>query len=131
MSATSVGSTTIHADQQHDVIPNATAQAIVTISICRRARQSTSVGVAYGSGPDRVEQFCWKSGATTRHRELAGRSSAVARLIPAGDSMLNFTVSYFVAEFADQFRSTWCASGSRRFQKEGIEIPFPTRTVCN
>jgi small-conductance mechanosensitive channel len=40
-------------------------------------------------------------------------------------------VSCFVAEFADQFlvQHELRKRILRRFQKEGIEIPFPTRTL--
>jgi len=40
-------------------------------------------------------------------------------------------VNFQVAEFADQFsvRSELRRRLARRFREEGIEIPFPTRTV--
>jgi small-conductance mechanosensitive channel len=48
-----------------------------------------------------------------------------------GDSSLGFSVNYQVAEFVNQFavKNELRKRIFRRFREEGIEIPFPTRTV--
>jgi small-conductance mechanosensitive channel len=119
------------------IIPNAKlAQAIVTNFHLpqRRTAVSIPVGVAYGSDPDRVEQILLEEvrAATDALASLLAEPPPTARLIPGfGDSSLNFTVSCFVAEFADQFPVQHEVRKRilRRFQMEGIEIPFPTRTL--
>jgi small-conductance mechanosensitive channel len=48
-----------------------------------------------------------------------------------GDSSLGFTLGFQVAEFSNQFsvRHQLRKRILRRFREEGIEIPFPARTV--
>ncbi len=119
------------------IIPNAKlAQAIVTNFNLPEKRTAVNipVGVAYGSDPDRVEQILLEEvrGASGALAGLLADPPPTARLIPGfGDSTLNFTLSCFVAEFADQFpvQHELRKRILRRFQQEGIEIPFPTRTL--
>ena len=48
-----------------------------------------------------------------------------------GDSSINFQVRMFVKEFRDQFkiRHEFIKALHKRYEQEGIEIPFPIRTV--
>ena len=119
------------------IIPNAKlAQAIVTNFHLpeRRTAVNIPVGVAYGSDPDRVEQVLLEEvrAATDSLEGLLSEPPPTARLIPGfGDSALNFTLTCHVGEFVDQFpvQHELRKRILRRFEQEGIEIPFPTRTV--
>jgi small-conductance mechanosensitive channel len=54
------------------------------------------------------------------------------RYLPGfGESLLNFTLVCQVAEFTDQYpvRHELHKRIFKRFREEGIEIPFPIRTV--
>ncbi|MBI2679423.1 MAG: mechanosensitive ion channel family protein [Candidatus Solibacter usitatus] len=119
------------------IIPNAKlAQAIVTNFHLpqRRTAVNIIVNVAYSSDPDRVEQILLDevSGATKDLTTLLADPAPNVRLIPGfGDSALSFTLSCYVTEFAEQFlvQHELRKRILRRFQQEGIEIPFPTRTL--
>jgi small-conductance mechanosensitive channel len=119
------------------IIPNAKlAQAIVTNFHLPELRTAVNiaVGVAYSSDPERVEQVLLDEvrSAMGKIPGLIGDPPPNVRLIPGfGDSALNFTLSCYVAEFADQFlvQHEMRKRIVRRFQQEGIEIPFPTRTL--
>jgi small-conductance mechanosensitive channel len=119
------------------IIPNAKlAQAIVTNFHLpeRRTAVNIPVGVAYGSDPERVEQILLEEvrSATGNLAGLIADPPPTARLIPGfGDSTLNFTLTCYVGEFVDQFpvQHDLRKRILRRFQQEGIDIPFPTRTI--
>jgi len=119
------------------IIPNAKlAQAIVTNYHLPEKRMSLviPIGVSYDCDPDRVERLLneiARAGALEIPGLLA-EPAPVARFSPGfGDSSLNFSLICHVAEFVDQYpvqheirKRIW-----KRFREEGIEIPYPTRTV--
>jgi small-conductance mechanosensitive channel len=119
------------------VIPNSKlAQAIVTNYQLPEPRMSASlqVPVAYDSDPERVERVLAEVGrqAVGEIPGLLGDPAPEAAFDPGfGDFALGFTLSFQVAEFADQFRvrNELRKRILRRFREEGIRIPFPSRTV--
>jgi small-conductance mechanosensitive channel len=68
-------------------------------------------------------------------REIPGlleEPAPFVRFIPGfGDSSLNFTLICQVKEFVDQYLAQHELRKRifKRFRKEGVEIPFPIRTV--
>ncbi|MEK7701548.1 MAG: mechanosensitive ion channel family protein, partial [candidate division NC10 bacterium] len=92
------------------------------------------VGVDYGSDPDRVERVLVEE-ATRAAGEVPGllaEPAPTARLIPGfGDFSLDFTLACHVRSFTDQFpvQHELRKRILLRLRAEGIEIPFPTRTV--
>ncbi len=119
------------------VVPNSKlAQAIVTNYYLpeKRMAAQVQVSVSYDSDLDRVECLLLEI-ATEGSREIPGMLSDPAPSVAFdpgfGDSSLGFTVNYQVTEFASQFavRNELRRRIFRRFRTEGIEIPFPTRTV--
>lgn len=119
------------------IIPNSKlAQAIVTNYYLpdRRISLSIAVSVSYASDPEQVERVLLdevRSGVGAIAGLLAEPAPSV-QLIPGfGDSTLNFTLGCYVAEFADQFsvQHELRKRILKRFRAEGIEMPFPTRTV--
>jgi small-conductance mechanosensitive channel len=119
------------------VIPNSKlAQSVVTnfsLPEKRMAAQIT-VGVSYRSDPDRVEQVLVEEAkkAVGQVPGLLGEPEPFARFIPGfGESSLDFTLLCHVAEFTDQYpvQHELRKRIFKRFQQEGIEIPFPHRTV--
>ncbi len=119
------------------IIPNSKlAQSIVTNYYLPEKRMSLliPVSVSYSSDPDKVERILVeeaKSGA--RHIPgLLADPEPFVRFIPGfGDSSLNFTLICQVGEFTDQYFAQHELRKRifKRFQTEGIEIPFPQRTV--
>lgn len=119
------------------VIPNnKLAQSIVTNYYLpdRRMAVPILVGVSYASDPDHVERVLLDE-ATTAAAEVPGLladPAPVARFIPGfGESSLDFTLVCHVREVTDQYpvQSELRKRIFKRFQQEGIEIPFPQRTV--
>jgi small-conductance mechanosensitive channel len=119
------------------IVPNAKlAQAIVTNYNLpeKRMASSVQVGVSYQSDPDHVERLL----LDVAQRAVGEVSGMLADPAPSvaldpgfGESSLGFTLNYQVAEFASQAgvrhalrKRIFC-----RFREEGVEMPFPTRTV--
>ncbi|MEJ2683815.1 MAG: mechanosensitive ion channel family protein [Candidatus Sulfobium sp.] len=119
------------------VIPNSKlAQSIVTNYYLPEKRMSLliPVGVSYSSDPERVEQILVEE-AKKAIGEIPGLlkdPEPFVRFIPGfGDSSLDFTLICQVQEFVDQYYAQHELRKRifKRFSKEGIEIPFPHRTV--
>lgn len=92
------------------------------------------IGVAYGSDIDRVEQVLLEeaNAAIGSISGLLNDPPPFVRFIPGfGESSLDFTLSFQVSEFTDQFliQHELRKRIYKRFMKEGIEMPSPTRTV--
>lgn len=119
------------------IVPNAKlSQAIVTNYHLPEKRMSLliPVGVDYESDPAHVEEVLVDE-ATRAAREIPGLLAEPApfvRFIPGfGDSSLNFTLICQVREFVDQYLAQHELRKRifRRFRREGINIPFPVRTL--
>ena len=92
------------------------------------------VGVAYASDPDRVERVLVEEAqaAVGQVPGLLGAPPPFVRFIPGfGESSLYFTLICQVATFVDQYgvQHELRKRILRRLRAEGIEIPFPIRTV--
>lgn len=119
------------------VVPNAKlAQAIVTNYHLPEKRMSLllPVSVSYDCDPDAVERILIEE-ALSGAREIPGllaEPSPFVRFIPGfGSSSLDFTLICQVAEFVDQYpvQHELRKRIFKRFRQEGIEIPFPIRTL--
>jgi small-conductance mechanosensitive channel len=119
------------------MIPNSKlSQAIVTNYHLPEMRMGASlqVSVMYDADPDRIEALLVDV-AKKAQPEVPGMlgdpAPSVAFDPGFGESSLGFTLSFQVSEFAKQFgvrhelrKRIW-----RRFREEGIQLPYPTRTV--
>jgi small-conductance mechanosensitive channel len=119
------------------VVPNAKlAQAILTNYHLPEKRMSLliPVSVSYDSDPDTIERILVEE-ATAGARHIAGLLADPApfvRFIPGfGNSSLDFTLICQVAEFVDQYLAQHELRKRifKRFRADGIEIPFPIRTL--
>lgn len=119
------------------VIPNSKlAQSIVT-NYCLPEKQMmlfVSVGVSYDADIDFVETILVEEAlqAASEVSGLLADPQPYARFSPGfGDSSLDFTIVCQVGEFVDQYlaQHTIRKRVFKRFKQEGIEIPFPQRTV--
>jgi small-conductance mechanosensitive channel len=119
------------------IVPNAKlAQAIVTNYYLPEKRMSANlqVGVSYDCDPEHIERVLLdvaQKSAGEIPGLLAEPAPAVTLDPGFGESGLYFTLGFQVAEFAQQFgvRHQLRKRIFRRFQEEGIPMPFPTRTV--
>ena len=119
------------------VVPNAKlAGAILTNYSLPEKRMSVSipVGVSYESDTDQVERVLIEEAATAAGDIpglLAEPAPSVSFAPGFGESSLGFTLNCQVREFVDQYavQSELRRRILKRFRREGIEIPFPIRTV--
>ena len=118
-------------------VPNSTMAKAVIINYSLpelRVSGSISVRVAYGSDPNRVEEALLE---VTREaaQELAALlldpPPSVALSPGFGDSSLDFSLYFNVRRFEDQIpvQGELRKRVLARFAKEGINMPFPTRTI--
>lgn len=119
------------------IIPNQKlAQTIITNYHLPEQRMSllVPVGVSYDSDPQRVEEILIEV-ASTASGEIEGMLSDPApfvRFIPGfGEYSLDFTLICQVREFVDQYyvQHELRKRIFARLKQEGIEIPFPIRTL--
>lgn len=113
------------------VIPNGefTGTRFINWSLTDRLRRiSISVGVAYGTDPNRVIDIL--VGIARNHRDVLAKPAPFAVFDRFGDSALNFTL--FCWAFVDTFfvaRSELTIAISSAFKDAGIQIPFPQQDV--
>lgn len=118
------------------VMPNAKlASAVVTNFNMPQPEMSilVEVGVSYASRLEKVEQVTIEVAKAVMNEVRGGVPGfePSIRYHTFGDSSVNFTVVLRVREFVDQhlIRHEFVKRLHRRYKEEGIEIPFPIRTV--
>jgi small-conductance mechanosensitive channel len=119
------------------VIPNSkVSESTITNYFLPERRMSLvlNIGVSYGSNSRRVEEILVEEAtrAATEVQGLLADPPPVVRFIPGfGESSLDFSLICHVREFGDQYpvQHELRHRILERFKKEGIEIPFPQRTV--
>ena len=120
------------------IVPNATLAASTLINY-HHPEQETSVlvqvGVAYGSDLDQVERVTCEVGRDV----MLSVDGAVPSHEPTiryhtfGESSIDFSVILRAAEVTAQYLIVheFIKRLHRRYQAEGIEIPFPIRTIVH
>lgn len=120
------------------LVPNSTlAKAVITNFSLPDARTSYAlqVGVAYGTDPERVEKVLLEVAEEAIRNRVEGLLAApvpVVRFNPGlGESSLDFSLIVQVRQFSDQslVGSELRKRIVKKFAREGIEIPFPVRTL--
>ncbi|RJQ39063.1 MAG: mechanosensitive ion channel family protein [Nitrospiraceae bacterium] len=119
------------------IIPNSKlSQSIVTNYYLPEKRMSLliPIGVSYSSDPEKVERILVEEAqkAAGEIPGLLGEPEPFVRFIPGfGESSLDFTLICQVREFVDQYLAQHELRKRifKRFKEEGVEIPFPHRTV--
>ncbi len=119
------------------IIPNANmSKAIITNFNLPEKRVSVSipVGVDYSCDPDRVEALLLDIAqkASADVPSILTEPAPLVRLTPGfGDSALQFTLTCYITEFAEQVHVQHELRKRilKRFREENIDMPFPTQTV--
>ncbi|MEN9354418.1 MAG: hypothetical protein RL318_1743 [Fibrobacterota bacterium] len=118
------------------LVPNARiASAIVTNyhGPTRDMGVGVSASCAYGSDLSTVEAACLEVAREVLAQIPGGvvDSEPSFRITALADSAIQFSVGFRAKEFADQFllKHEMLRRLYERFQRDGIEIPFPSRTV--
>src|SRR5208282_620937 len=120
------------------VIPNSTlAKAIITNYSVPETQMSYTlpVSVAYGTDPNQVEKVLLEVAHEALRDGLQGllaKPEPTVSFIPGfGQSSLDFSLGLQVRQFTDQYpvQSDLRKRIVKKFQEEGIDMPFPTRTL--
>ncbi len=120
----------------HLIVPNATFAQSIVVNYYRPVQEMSvlvQVGVAYGSDLPRVEEVSIEVGREVM-REVPGgvpMHEPMVRFHTFGDSSVNFSVILRAKEYTDRYLITheFVKRLHARYAAEGIEIPFPMRTV--
>lgn len=118
------------------VIPNKNLSQSVVINYSLPSKMITliiHIGVGYEVSPETTEKILQEE-ADRAIAEIAGLlpdSKPIVRLVSFGESSIDFTLSCDIQEYTYQqsVQHELRKRILRRFKEEGIEIPFPHRTV--
>jgi small-conductance mechanosensitive channel len=118
------------------IVPNAKlSQSVVTNYHLPQTEMAclVQVGVSYDSDLEKVERATIETGREVLKRVPGGIAGfePFIRYHTFADFSINFTVILRVAEFTDQYLVTheFIKALHRRYQQDGIQIPFPIRDV--
>lgn len=123
-------------DGNQVIVPNSRLAASVVKNFSlpeERLWVSIGVGVSYGSDLQRVEEVTLEVARETSEA-VEGRAAPeppIFRYEGFGDSSIDFQLRIHCHDFAEQFliRHEFIKRLHRRFAAEGIQIPFPIRTL--
>ncbi len=118
------------------IVPNSKLSSTITTNYYQPKKEvlvRVDVGVSYDSDLKKVERVATEVAAEVMHEVPGGVSSfePYARYQTFGDFSINFTVIMRATEYFDQYvvKHEFIKRLHERFNKEGIVIPFPIRTV--
>jgi len=119
-------------DNQLLIIPNSDlCNTILTNQAFpdRRAKGRINIGVAYGSDVERVKEILVTTALDIE--AVLSDPAPESYFASFGDSALNMALFFWVEEYSQLFAVTDRINSNilRRFNENGIEIPFPIRTV--
>ncbi|MCX6639437.1 MAG: mechanosensitive ion channel family protein [bacterium] len=130
--------TTIRSIANNNIlVPNSKMAQIIITNFSMPERQlslTMPISVSYSSDPDFIEKVVLEevAKAAPEIEGLLADPPPVLRFNPGfGDSSLDFTLLINIEEFSNQFavQSELRKRILKRFNAEGIEIPFPQRTL--
>lgn len=118
------------------IIPNKALSSAILVNYYRPKRAMNvlvEVGVDYASDLGKVEQVTLEVARQTLVQVPGGarKFDPFMRFHTFGDSSIDFTVHLRCEEFYDKFlvQHEFIKRLKRRYDKEGINIPFPIRTI--
>jgi len=119
-------------DNQLLIIPNSDlCNTILTNQAFpdNRIKGRINVGVSYGSDADQVKELLVQLALEVE--DVLQDPVPEAFFVSFGDSALNMSLFFWVEEYAKLFATTDKINSKilARFREQGIEIPFPIRTI--
>jgi MscS family membrane protein len=120
------------ADNTYLIVPNSELCNSTLINMAfpdTRVKGRVNVGVGYGCDPEEAKRLLVATASALP--EVLAEPVPEAFFVSFGDSSLNLSLFFWVGNYAQLFSTTDkinCAI-SNAFRNNGINIPFPTRTV--
>jgi small-conductance mechanosensitive channel len=118
------------------IVPNSKLASIIITNFCLLEKTMSlliQVGVSYDSDLKKVERVTIDVAREVMETVAGGVAEfePFIRYHTFGDSSINFTVILRAREFVNQYlvKHEFVKRLHERYKKEGIEIPFPIRTV--
>jgi small-conductance mechanosensitive channel len=118
------------------IVPNSKLASIIITNFCLLEKAMSlliQVGVSYDSDLKKVERVTIDVAREVMETVAGGVAEfePFIRYHTFGDSSINFTVILRAREFVNQYlvKHEFVKRLHERYKKEGIEIPFPIRTV--
>jgi len=118
------------------IIPNSKLASAIVVNYCLPQKELAvliQVGVSYDSDLEKVERVTIEVAKEVMQTVPGGvpEFDPFIRYHTFGDSSINFTVILRVKEFVDQYaiKHEFIKRLKKRYDEEGIVIPFPIRTV--
>jgi small-conductance mechanosensitive channel len=118
------------------IVPNSKMASAIIINYYQPEREMSvvfPVGVSYGSDLAKVEKVTVEVAKEVLGRVAGGVKTfePFVRYHTFADFSINFSIILRVNEFVDQYliKHEFVKALHKRYKKEGIEIPFPIRTV--
>ncbi|HDN83507.1 MAG TPA: mechanosensitive ion channel [Candidatus Altiarchaeales archaeon] len=88
-----------------------------------------NIGVAYGSDPEKVKEIVMETMKKCEY--ILDKPEPKVFFVEFGESSLNFKLVFWVGSYTEKLKALDFLHTTlyKRFAEEGIEIPFPCRTV--
>lgn len=122
-------------DDNEVIVPNSRISSTIVTNFSRPSSPfwvRLEVGVSYTSDLEKVEEVAGEvAREVLEERGSEGEPEIVVRFQAFGDSSVNFVLRARVPSYVDQYRTRHelVKRLHARFYEEGIQIPFPIRTV--
>ncbi|HIE34008.1 MAG TPA: mechanosensitive ion channel family protein [Candidatus Altiarchaeales archaeon] len=119
-------------DHTYVIIPNAgiVSNEVINYTLPDvKIKVKIPIGVAYGTDPDKVKRIIID--VTKRIDEVMKDPKPVVYFTEFGESSLNFLLIFWVPDFRKKLVAVDKINSeiNKEFEKTGIEIPFPCRTI--
>ncbi len=94
-----------------------------------RIKVKTTIGVAYGTDPEKVKKIALK--VANNADEVMKEPEPVIYFSEFGESSLNFLLIFWVSDFRRKLVALDSINTgiNGEFKKAGIEIPYPCRSI--
>ena len=114
------------------ILPNSklTNETVVNLTHSEETtRFSLTVGVAYGTDSDTVKSILYT--VASEHPQADNKEEPSVLLKEFGDNAMIFELNFYTRDlfFVERMKSDLRFSIDKAFRQNGIEIPFPQRTV--
>ncbi|MBD3209231.1 mechanosensitive ion channel family protein [Candidatus Woesearchaeota archaeon] len=119
-------------DAESIIVPNSQLANKKIVNLAQptpTVRIKIPIGVAYGSDPVRVKEVLYD--ALKQHPDILKMPKRIVRFVEFGESSINFELYFYINDYKKMWniKDEVLISVYKNLYKNGIEIPFPIRTI--